>query len=99
MNEEEGANFIFIHSSINEIGVGSESEFQAMNSPHKYENFLPFCLTILSNFKQKVKDFVKLCGLLTISRLYQAFRKEGNQIRKLVCRNILKRIETFARLV
>ena len=32
MNEEEGANFIFIYSSINEIRVGSESEFQAMNS-------------------------------------------------------------------
>ena len=32
MNEEEGANFIFIHSSINEIGVSSESEFQTMNS-------------------------------------------------------------------
>ena len=32
MNEEEGANLIFIHSSINEIRISAESEFQAMNS-------------------------------------------------------------------
>ena len=30
-----------------------------------------FVLTLLSNLKEKVRDFFKLCGLLTVSELYE----------------------------
>ena len=68
MNEEEGANFIFIHSSINEIEVSSESEFQTVNS---ISYFSKLGISLLWTLEQAKTGHILL---------HQAVRKEGKQI-------------------